>query len=91
MPADGDAIAKVLEMLCRLIVDDSDAVRVRKTESESTIIFEVDASDRDRGKLIGKGGATATAVRTLLKAVGRRIHRRLELNILEGNTRGPRP
>jgi len=58
-----------VEYIVKHLVDYPDEVKVEQVESERTTIFEVSVADGDVGKIIGKQGQTAKAIRTLLTAV----------------------
>ncbi len=60
---------ELLEYLARALVDDPDAVRVEQfDEDDGTIVLELSVGEDDYGKVIGRGGRTANALRTVLKA-----------------------
>jgi predicted RNA-binding protein YlqC (UPF0109 family) len=65
------------------LVDDPDAVDVKAIEGEKTIILELTVGDGDLGKVIGKDGRTARAIRTLLAATSAKHQKRAVLEILE--------
>ena len=74
----------LLSMLVRSLVDDPEAVKINEVSAGSTHILEVDVAEADRGKVIGRGGSTAEALRTILKAAGGRDGKRYVLEIVEG-------
>ena len=58
-----------LEYLAKALVDDPDAVRVESfEEDDGSIVLELSVGDEDYGQVIGRGGRTANALRTVLKA-----------------------
>lgn len=61
-------IQRLLEHLCRHLVDDPEAVSIEKIEGRRTIVYEVTVAPPDRGKVIGKQGRIANAIRTIAKA-----------------------
>lgn len=65
------------------LVDHPDDVSIQKTERQGREVFQVRVHPDDLGKVIGKGGQTARAIRTLLMAISTRTERRLGLEILE--------
>jgi predicted RNA-binding protein YlqC (UPF0109 family) len=65
------------------LVDHPEDVTVQRTERQGREIYQVRVHPDDLGKVIGKGGQTARAVRTLLLAVSQRTDRRLGLEILD--------
>jgi predicted RNA-binding protein YlqC (UPF0109 family) len=78
----GDARALV-EQVAKTLVDEPDAVSVSQVEEGSETILELTVAPNDLGKVIGKQGRTARAIRALLNASGLRLHKRFELEILE--------
>ncbi len=60
---------ELLEYLARALVDDPEAVRVEQfDEDDGTVLLELSVGENDYGKVIGRGGRTANALRTVLKA-----------------------
>jgi len=72
----------LLEALARGLVDDPGRVRVRERADEGFVRLDLEVSAEDRGHVIGRGGRTADALRTLLDAVARRDERDCRLEIL---------
>ena len=73
----------LVEMIAKALVDDPDQVTVTEVEGEHTTVFELRVSQPDMGKVIGKHGRTALAIRTLLGAAGMKLRKRFILEILE--------
>ena len=70
---------ELLEYLARQLVDSPDEVRVERSERDTgEVLLELHVAEADRGKVIGKGGRIARALRTVVKAsavrTGRRVH-----------------
>ncbi len=65
------------------LVDHPDDLEVTDVQEGDTTVFELDVADDDLGKVIGKQGRTARAMRTLLSAAASRTRRRVSLEILE--------
>ena len=65
------------------LVDHPDDVVIQKTERQGREIYQVRVHPEDLGKVIGKGGQTARAIRTLLMAISARTDQRLGLEIVE--------
>jgi predicted RNA-binding protein YlqC (UPF0109 family) len=65
------------------LVDNRDAVQVNEVEREDTTIFELRVAKEDLGKVIGKQGRTARAIRALLTATAGRDNRKARLEILD--------
>jgi predicted RNA-binding protein YlqC (UPF0109 family) len=64
-------------------VDDPEEVSVNLIEGESSVMFELKASKSDLGKVIGKQGRTADAIRTILNAMAGKTRKRLMLEIVD--------
>jgi len=76
-------VAELLEWLARQLVDDPDAVRVDEVEREDGTVFQLYVAPEDRGKVIGRAGRIARALRTIVRASGARSRRRVVLEIVE--------
>jgi uncharacterized protein len=63
-------LREVLEFVARNLVDDPDAVRVEEQESGRSVILRLTVGEEDVGKVIGRGGRTARAIRDLVRAAG---------------------
>lgn len=74
---------ELIEMIAKALVDNPDEVSVREVEGEQTTVLELRVAQSDLGKVIGKQGRTARAVRTLLGAAGMKLRKRFVLEILE--------
>jgi predicted RNA-binding protein YlqC (UPF0109 family) len=73
----------LLEYLAKSLVDHPDEVRVALTETESTIVLELSVAKDDVGKVIGKQGRIARAMRTIVKASAVRDGRRAIVEIVD--------
>ncbi|HWR57390.1 MAG TPA: KH domain-containing protein [Thermodesulfovibrionales bacterium] len=73
----------LVESMARALVDSPDDVSVKEVEGERTTVFELRVATSDLGKVIGKQGKTARAMRTILGAAGTKIGKRCVLEILE--------
>jgi predicted RNA-binding protein YlqC (UPF0109 family) len=72
-----------IEHIVRALVDNPDDVRLTEVHGERTTVFELRVGDGDLGKVIGKKGQTAKAIRTLIGAVSAKQGKRAMLEILE--------
>jgi len=72
----------VLEKLVKTIVDYPEKVQVKRIEGTSTLIYEVRVSPEDIGKVIGKQGKTAEAIRTIVQAISRKSGKNTIVSIL---------
>ena len=73
----------LVEFVAKSLVDDADAVRIRMHERDQATIIELEVAPADLGKVIGRQGRTARAIRTLLTAAGQKTRRRYILDILD--------
>jgi uncharacterized protein len=62
----------LLDYLARELVDDPDAVRVEQIDDERGVLLTLRVAQDDMGKVIGRGGRTARAIRIVMKAAGMR-------------------
>ena len=74
---------ELIEAIAKALVDNPDQVQVRPVEGEQITILELRVHQTDLGKVIGKQGRTARAIRTILGAAGMKLRRRYTLEILE--------
>ena len=75
---------ELLEYLAQALVEHPDEVRVNEVnESDGATVLELSVADDDYGNVIGRGGRTATALRTLIKSVAARQHRRVFVDIVD--------
>lgn len=75
---------ELLEYLAKALVDDPDAVRVESfDEDDGSIVLELSVGDDDFGQVIGRGGRTANALRTVLKAAAVKQGRRVFVDIVD--------
>ncbi|QWR78974.1 KH domain-containing protein [Candidatus Magnetomonas plexicatena] len=74
---------ELVEVMARALVDKPEDVSVKEVDGEKTTVFELRVAATDLGKVIGKQGKTARAMRTILSASGTKIGKRSVLEILE--------
>jgi predicted RNA-binding protein YlqC (UPF0109 family) len=74
---------ELVEQIANALVDQPDKVQVREVVGEQTTVLELRVATEDLGKVIGKQGTTARALRTLLVAAGMKVRKRFVLEILE--------
>ena len=74
---------ELVTTLARGLVRDPGRVRVREHEEEGRVVVELRVAPDDRGRVIGRAGRTAAALRTVLDAVARRNGRTCTLDILD--------
>jgi predicted RNA-binding protein YlqC (UPF0109 family) len=74
----------LLEALARMLVDHPDEVSVEQfEEDDGTVVLELAVADDDYGKVIGRGGRTAQAIRAVIKAAAVKDNRRVLVDIVE--------
>lgn len=73
----------LVEFLVRALVEDPDAVKVEEFDEDGDLVLEVSVADDDLGRVIGRGGRIANAIRTVARAVGARDDRRVIVDILD--------
>lgn len=84
MTATGEPTLKeLIEYIARSLVDHSEAVEVSSVESDNSIIVELRVAPDDVGKVIGKGGQTAKALRKILSAAATKHRKKSLLQIVE--------
>jgi predicted RNA-binding protein YlqC (UPF0109 family) len=72
-----------LEFIVRALVEEPDAVEVEELEEDGDLIYEISVAEGDLGRVIGKGGRVANAIRTVAKAAAVRLDRRVVVDILD--------
>jgi predicted RNA-binding protein YlqC (UPF0109 family) len=76
-------IKSLIEQIAKSLVDRPEEVSVGEVKGERTVVFELRVAKSDIGKVIGKQGNTARAMRTILSAAGTKLGKRCVLEILE--------
>ena len=74
---------ELIEFLAKSLVDNPDEVSVRSHERDQQTVLELEVAPADLGKVIGRQGRTARAIRTVLNAASQKSRRRYSLNILD--------
>lgn len=75
-----------LEYVVKALVSHPDDVRIKRTVDEMGVLMTLDVNPDDMGKVIGRSGNTAKAIRILLRVVGMKNNARINLKINEPNT-----
>jgi hypothetical protein len=83
--------AQFLDTLIKSLVDNPNDVKIVRTVDEMGVLLTLDVNSADMGKIIGKEGNTAKAIRTLLRIVGMKNNSRVNLKINEPAGAAPRP
>ena len=82
-PGSTDDMKDLIEYIAKALVDQPDQVKVSEVEGEKTSVIELTVAKEDLGKVIGKQGRTARAIRTILSAASTKIRKRSVLEIIE--------
>jgi hypothetical protein len=73
----------VLETIIEGLVDNKEDVEVKEHEDEKSVVFEVKVAEEDFGKIIGRQGRIARSIRTVLKAVAGREHKKVSIEFID--------
>jgi predicted RNA-binding protein YlqC (UPF0109 family) len=76
-------LSELLEYLARQLVDEPDAVRVERVDEEDAVVLRLHVAEDDLGKVIGRQGRIARALRTIVRAGSVRERRRVQLEIVD--------
>jgi predicted RNA-binding protein YlqC (UPF0109 family) len=74
---------ELIEFVAKSLVDHPDDVEVHRRQRDQQTVLELEVAEEDLGKVIGRQGRTARALRTLLSAAGQMSRRRYTLDILD--------
>jgi uncharacterized protein len=78
-----DRLQNLLVLLVRPIVDEPDRVEVEVSESDTRVDLELRVAPDDIGKVIGRGGRTIRAIRTVVKAASVRVGKRVNVEVAD--------
>lgn len=73
---------QLVELIVKALVDKQDEVQIKETVGDSVVILEITVSPEDVGKVIGKEGRIANAIRTVVKAAGAKQNKKVNVEIL---------
>lgn len=76
-------MTELIEFLVKALVEEPEAVVVEELEEDGDLVYEVTVADGDLGRVIGKNGRVANAIRTIAKAAAVRVDRRVIVDILD--------
>ncbi|WP_256581041.1 KH domain-containing protein, partial [Pseudomonas sp. GW460-11-11-14-LB11] len=83
MKSASDELRELVEYMAKALVDLPDQVQVKQIEGEQTTVIELKVAKEDLGKVIGKQGRTARAIRTILNGASTKLRKRTVLEIIE--------
>ena len=73
----------ILEIIIKNLVEDKNSVEIKEVENEKNITLEVKVSEKDMGKVIGKEGKIAKAIRTIMKSVASKERKKVTVEFLD--------
>lgn len=76
-------MTELLETLVKALVEDPDAVEIEEIDENGDLIYEITVAEDDLGRVIGRRGRVANAIRTVAKAAAVRLDRRVIVEILD--------
>ena len=74
---------EILESMITSLVDNKEAVLITEKQEEKTVTYEVVVAQEDMGKVIGKQGRIAKAIRTVMKSLGAKEHKRVAVEFID--------
>lgn len=73
---------EILETIIFNLVENKEAVEIKERQEEKSIVFEVKVAETDMGRIIGKQGRLAKSIRTLLKAMASKEHKKVTVEFI---------
>ena len=83
MITQSDKAEDFLQYTLHIILEEIDAIAIKKTVDELGTLYEIQVASSDMGRLIGKEGKTIQSIRTLLRMIGSQNNERINLKVLE--------
>ena len=74
---------EILKSILKNLVENDSAISINQVEKDKLIIFEVKVASEDMGKVIGKEGKIAKAIRNILRAIGARDHKKVTVEFID--------
>ena len=74
---------EVLQTIIESLVEEKDKIQINEVNGEKSVVFEVRVAQSDMGRVIGREGKIAKAIRTLFKAVSSKEHKRVTIEFLD--------
>lgn len=74
---------EILETLIKNLVDYEEEVTITEKQEEKTLVYEVKVKETDMGKVIGKQGRVAKSIRTLMKSIAAKEHKKIVIEFVE--------
>ena len=73
---------EILEIIISNLVDDKEAIDINQIDGTQSVVFEVKVAEKDMGKIIGKQGKIAKSIRTVMKAVASKEHKKATVEFI---------
>lgn len=73
---------EILELIIKNLVDNQDAVSIEEKTNDKSVVYEVRVAKEDMGKVIGKQGKMAKSIRSLIKAIAVKEHKRVNIEFV---------
>lgn len=73
---------EVLEIMIKNLVDNAEAVSIKELNSEKSVVYEVKVADDDMGKVIGKQGRVARAIRSIMKSIASKEDKKVTIEFI---------
>ena len=73
---------EVLQTIIENLVDDKTSISINEIEGEKSVVFEVKVAEADMGKIIGKQGKIAQSIRSIMKAVAAKEHKKVSVEFI---------
>lgn len=74
---------EILQTIVESLVEDKSAIQINQVDGEKNIVFEVKVAEKDMGKIIGKEGRIAKAIRIIFKAVGAKEKKNVSIEFID--------
>lgn len=74
---------EILQTIIKNLVDNPDAVEINQVDEATSIVFEIKVAEEDMGKVIGKQGRIAKSIRTVMKAVAAKEHKKVTVEFMD--------
>ncbi len=74
---------EIIETIILNLVDNKDAVKITEKQDEKSIVYEVKVANEDMGKVIGRQGRLAKSIRTVVKSIAGREHKKVTVEFID--------
>lgn len=74
---------EIIETIILNLVDNKDAVEVKEVQGENSIVYEVKVANEDMGKVIGRQGRLAKSIRTVVKSIAGKEHKKVSVEFVD--------